>query len=428
MIIETLRNFMAAQPVALFVALSSIVAVIYGLSETKKFGKIFDILPCVFWVYFIPMVFATFGFFPAKSPVYDLLKDYFLPASLFLLFLSSNIPDIIKLGPKTIFVMVAGSIGVVAGAIVGALVLIPFFKTGILPQEHLSVLWKGMAALSGSWIGGTANMAAVWESLTGNLQTPVEGQIFSAMVTVDVCVAYPWMAIVIAFAAYQKKVDSWTKADTTQIEIVNKRIEEITKSESRYLMTSKFLYMITLAFFAALFCNWSGVKVEGFVEKFIKSELWLSIIGAYSLMIIFITILGLGLSLSPVSKLERYGASRVGYALLYLVLARIGAKSSLTAIKDYPAYLLMGVVWIIVHAGFLFAALKLMKSPLFFAATASQANIGGPVSAPVVAAAYQPNLAVVGLLMAILGNILGTFFALFLVAPILKILMSFFGG
>lgn len=424
--VETINAFLAARPIAVFVFLAAIVGSIYALSETKKGSKIFDILPCVFWIYFIPMLLATFGFFPTKSPVYPLLSDYFLPASLFLLFISSNIPDIMKLGKRAIIVMLCATLGVVIGSIVGVLVLLPYFKTGVLPKEHLDALWKGVAALSGSWIGGSANLAAIWESLAGKNQTPIEGTIFSVIIAVDVCVAYPWMAILIALAAHQKKIDTYIKADTSQIEIVNKRMEEVSKANSRFLTTSKFIYMIALAFFLALTCKWLGEKIEGFIESRVKNELLLSILGSYAIMIILITICGLAFSLTKVSKLEGYGASKVGYAILFLVLARIGAKGNLSEIKDFPAYLMMGVAWILVHGLFLVGAMKLLKSPIFFAATASQANIGGPVSAPVVAAAYQPSLAVVGLLMAIIGNILGTFLGLFVVAPVIKIITSFF--
>jgi len=138
-----------------------------------------------------------------------------------------------------------------------------------------------------------------------------------------------------------------------------------------------------------------------------------SVLGGYTVLIILVTVIGIGLSFTKVRRLEDYGASRVGYALLYLVLARIGAKANLNAIGEFPYYIVMGVVWIGVHALFLILGSRLLKAPMFFAATASQANIGGTVSAPVVAAAYQPNLAVVGLLMAVLGGILGTFLALF---------------
>jgi len=426
MIIETIRSFLEARPMGVFVLLSSVVGGVYALSETRTFKKIFNILPCVFWVYFLPMVLATLNIFPSKSPVYDILKDYFLPASLFLLFISTNISDILKLGPRTLLVMVSGSVGVVIGSVVGVLVLIPFFKAGLLPENHLDILWKGVAALSGSWIGGSANMAAIWESLVSKPPTPAEGGLFSAMIAVDICVAYPWMALVIALAAYQTRVDRWTKADTSQVEKVNKRMEEISKSESRFLRTDKFIYMLALAFFAALLSNWLGFKIEKIFEGVVKSQLWRSILGSYAVMIILITFFGLSCSFTPISKLEGYGASKVGYALLYLVLARIGAKSNLNALTNFPWYILMGVVWILIHALCLFIAMRIMRAPMFFAATASQANIGGPVSAPVVAAAYQPNLAVVGLLMAIVGNILGTFLGLFAVAPIIQFLTSLF--
>jgi uncharacterized membrane protein len=54
-----------------------------------------------------------------------------------------------------------------------------------------------------------------------------------------------------------------------------------------------------------------------------------------------------------------------------------------------------------------------MKAPMFLVASASQANIGGVASAPVVAEVYRPGLASVGLLLAILGNILGTYMGIF---------------
>ena len=402
---------------ALFVTLCGIVALIYALSETRAFAKVFDVLPTVFWIYFVPILLATFGFFPASSPVYGLLTDYFLPASLLLLFLSASIPDILKLGRRTILVMLLATASVMLGAIVGVLVLLPFFKAGVLPAEHLESLWKGVAALSGSWIGGSANMAAIWQSLTSGTQTAIEGQIFAAMIAVDVCVGYTWMALLVALAGRQQKINAWLRADTTRVEEVNKRMEAVTQAQARPTATNKILYMLALAFGVAFVCKWLGVQAQSAFEAHVQSPLWRSVLGYYGIMIVLVTLVGLTLSLTPVSKLEGYGASKLGYTLLFIVLARIGAKGNLNAIREFPAYLLMGVVWILTHGAVLLFVAKRLRVPVFFAATASQANVGGPVSAPVVAAAYQPSLAVVGLLMAIIGNILGTFAGLFVVAP-----------
>jgi uncharacterized membrane protein len=420
--IADIRTFLGAEPVGFFVVLCGIVAGLCALSELRALARLFDVLPCVFWIYFVPMLLATFGLFPEKSPVYGLLTDYFLPASLFLLFLSASLPDILKLGRRTIFVMLIATASVMLGAMAGVLALLPFFKAGYLPAAHLESLWKGVAALSGSWIGGSANLAAIWQSLTAGTPTEIEGQILAAMVAVDVCVAYPWMALLIAVAGRQQGINRWLRADSGRIEEVNRRMETVTQAQARPAATNKFLYMIALAFAAAFVCRWLGTQAQSAFEAHVQSPLWRSVLGYYGVMIVLVTVGGLGLSLTPVAKLEGYGASRVGYALLFIVLARIGAKGNLNAIREFPAYLLMGVVWMLTHGALLLFAAKRLRVPIFFAATASQANIGGPVSAPVVAAAYQPSLAVVGLLMAILGNILGTFAGLFAVAPMAHLL------
>jgi uncharacterized membrane protein len=51
----------------------------------------------------------------------------------------------------------------------------------------------------------------------------------------------------------------------------------------------------------------------------------------------------------------------------------------------------------------------LIKAPVFFLAVGSQANVGGAASAPIVAAAFHPSLAPVGVLLAVLGYALGTY-------------------
>jgi len=363
------------------------------------------------------MLLATFGFFPDQSPIYSLLTDYFLPASLLLLFLSASLREIAKLGPRTIAVMFIATASVMLGALAGVLVLLPFFKAGVLPAEHLESLWKGVGALSGSWIGGSANLAAVWQSLTAGTQTNIDGQILSAMIAVDVCVGYTWMALLIALASRQQRINSWLRADSARIEEANRRMETVTQTQARPTATNKILYMLALAFAVAFTAKWLGTRAQSAFEAHVQDPLWRSVLGYYGIMIVLVTLVGLGLSLTPLAKLEGYGASKLGYALLFIVLARIGAKGNLNAIREFPAYLLMGAVWMLTHGAVLVLVMKRLRVSVFFAATASQANVGGPVSAPVVAAAYQPSLAVVGLLMAVMGNILGTFAGLFVVAP-----------
>jgi uncharacterized membrane protein len=133
------------------------------------------------------------------------------------------------------------------------------------------------------------------------------------------------------------------------------------------------------------------------------------VVSTYTWTIIIVSLLGILLSVTPARRLEQSGASRVGYHLLYFVLTAIGAKASVASISSALILIAAGLVIVAVHGLFLLVAARILKAPLFLVATASQANIGGVASAPVVAEVYQPGLASVGLLLAILGNIFGTY-------------------
>jgi uncharacterized membrane protein len=62
----------------------------------------------------------------------------------------------------------------------------------------------------------------------------------------------------------------------------------------------------------------------------------------------------------------------------------------------------------LVHIVVLLVVAKLIKAPFFFVAVGSQANVGGAASAPIVASAFSPALAPVGVLLAVLGYAVGT--------------------
>ena len=79
---------------------------------------------------------------------------------------------------------------------------------------------------------------------------------------------------------------------------------------------------------------------------------------------------------------------------------------------DYKSLILIGLIWMVVHVVILLIVAKLIKAPFFYVAVGSQANVGGAASAPIVASAFSPSLAPVGVLLAVLGYALGTFAAI----------------
>ncbi|MEC9274022.1 MAG: DUF819 family protein [Candidatus Neomarinimicrobiota bacterium] len=373
-------------PMAILVYLIAIIGLIYYLNSKSEFSGLFKYLPTVIWIYFLPMFSTTLGILPESSVLYDWIKTYLLPPALILLLLSSNFPALKKLGSKAILIMFIATISVVIGGIVSFTIFASW-----LPYDS----WKGLGALSGSWIGGSANMVAVGSSIG----TPDD--LFGIMIIVDTVVGYGWMGIVIFFSAYQEKIDRWNGVETSLVENINIQMSDI-DSKRRPI---RFIDLITIL---------SIGMIGGYYS--LKIGEWLPDLGrivtSFGWTIIIVSILGIIFSLTPLSDLENAGASHIGNFFLYLLLATIGAKANLTSIIYAPVFLLVGICWIAVHAVILFMGGRLLKVPMFLIATSSQANIGGVVSAPIIATVYQKSLAPVGLLMGVLGNIIGIYFGL----------------
>jgi uncharacterized membrane protein len=356
------------------------------LASYRHTEKVFRYLPVMFWIYFVPMLANTFGLIPAESEtaVYGVITRYGLPGSLVLLLLSSDIAAIIKLGKAALAVMLAGSLGIVLGGPAVFLIFKPW-----LPSPDF---WMGFGALSGSWIGGSANMIAVKEAIG----TPQE--IFLPMVVVDTICPYTWMFMLIVLARYQGVFDRWNRADLSIVDDLTRKHLEVEKQKIPLTVGHSAALAALAAAGTVLSLGLAGFMPE--IEKILTVRAW---------PIIIATALGIGLSFTPLRKLERRGASKVGYALLYFVLASIGATTNLAALASAPVLIAAGFVWMTIHGLFILASARALRVPMSLMAAASQANVGGAASTPVLADIYRPGLAPVGLLLAVLGNIIGTY-------------------
>ena len=382
-------------PISIFIYFTIVLAGIFYLGEVKALNKFFRIFPPLIWTYFIPMIGTTLGITPDSSTVYSFMSNTLLPAVLVLLIIPTDVKSIINLGPKAIGVMFSGTIGIVVGAIIA-------FGIGNYLFDLPAETWKGVAALSGSWIGGSPNMMAISESIN----TPEN--IFGAFVVVDTVLAYSWLGILIALTAYQDQIDTFFKADNSHIKAINAKLS-VDYDSHKIPLTLKWLAVILgLGFGISKLCMAIGYKIPEMGDV-LTHKSW---------GIIIVTTVSLLLALTKLRKIDYAGASQIGYYGLYLLLASIGAKADLQAIFDVPQFFVIGLIWLIIHIIILFAGMRLFKAPIFLFATGSMANIGGTASAPVVAAAYQPSMAPVGLLMAVIGSIAGTYLGFFVVAPL----------
>jgi len=370
------------QPFVLVVILLSIECLVLWLAEHPRYKKWFKFLPSLFWIYFLPMLFSTFGIIDPKSPIYSKIINSLLPASLFLLLITVDIKSILRLGRPALIMFFAGSVGVMFGT-----ALVFFIMKGWIGREF----WAGFGALSASWTGGSANMIAVKEALS----TP--DAVFLPMVIVDTIVPYVWMAILVAFAESQPFFDRWNNADRRILDQLNRRAH---KPESLAPQQGQWWQAVLMA--------GAAVIVSILVRELVK-VLPIGKDAQYAWTIIFVSVLAITVSFTPARKLEAAGSTKVGYFILFFVLTSIGAKASLSNIGATVLLLIAGFLIVAIHAAVLLGVARLIRAPMFLVAAASQANIGGVASAPIVAEIYQPGFAPIGLLLAILGNIVGTY-------------------
>ncbi|MDP5137286.1 DUF819 family protein [Rheinheimera baltica] len=368
-------------------------------SDNPFFKKFYTYVPALLLCYFIPSLFNTFGIIDGEgSSLYKMASRYLLPASLVLLTLSVDFKAIIGLGPKALIMFLTGTAGIVIGGPI-ALVSMGYF----FPEQLGGDVWRGMTTIAGSWIGGGANQAAMKEVFN------VDGSIFSVMITVDVLVANVWMAVLLFIASRAEFFDRKNGADTSGIVNLRKKIEQYEAQNSRIPQLKDIMLIIAVAFGVTGLSHALADIIAPWIEQVAPHLAMYSLTSTFFWLVVIATTVGLFLSTTKLRSLEAVGASKVGSAFLYILVATIGMHMDVTAILDYPLMFLVGLIWMAVHAGLLLLVAKLIKAPMFYMAVGSQANVGGAASAPVVAAAFHPSLAPVGVLLAVLGYGLGTY-------------------
>ena len=444
---------------AVFGILILLLTVIFKATEMARFSKFFKVIPALLLCYFLPSLFSTLGIispkwidvtgalaflsnngfdvatihgfkelkhfvlenqvdskilspFIGKSQLYFVASRYLLPASLVLLTLSINLKEVFRLGPKALIMFFTGTIGVVIGGPLAILLfsaIAPDVVDGVEPNE----VWRGMTTVAGSWIGGGANQAAMFEIFKEGDKNLISGSMYSMMITVDIVVAEIWMFFLLLGVGKSVKIDKWLKADSSSVEALKNHMHDFSQKIARIPTFNDIMIILGIGlgftglahFLADIIAPWIKVNAPYLAETF-------SLGSGFFWLIVLATTFGILLSLTSARNYEGAGASKIGGVFIYILVATIGMKMDVLAIFENPVIFLVGLTWMSVRVGLLVLVAKLIKAPFFFLAVGSKANIGGAASAPVVAAAFHPSLAPVGVLLAVLGYAFGTYGAL----------------
>ena len=389
-----------------------ILALIFKTASLKHpfWKKFYTFCPVLLLCYFIPAILGSFDIVATDkdgSKLYFVAKNYMLPTSLVLLTLSIDLKGIIGLGPKALILFLTGTVGILLGGPL-AILLVSTFSPEMVAGNGPEAVWRGMATCAGSWIGGGANQAAMKEVFE------VGETIFAQMITVDVLVANVWMAGLLIIAGKSRQIDAWLKADTSAIDTLKDRISAYQAETLRIPKTADTLMVLAAGFAVTALSHFLSGRIAAGCEELALTNPWIkdfNLTSTFFWLVVLATTGGVMLSFTRLKNLEGVGASRIATVFLYLLVVTIGLKMDVFAIFNNPGVFVIGGIWMLIHILLLVGVTILIRAPVFFMAVGSKANIGGAVSAPIVAAAFHPSLAPVGVLLAVLGYALGTYAA-----------------
>jgi uncharacterized membrane protein len=384
--------------------------------------KFYKIVPGLFMAYFIPAIFTTFriispdwettnnlGETVAKSSqLYYVSSRFLLPAALVLMTLSIDLKAIFNLGSKALIMFFTGTVGIIIGGPL-AILLISIFSPETVGGADFDAVWRGLSTLAGSWIGGGANQTAMLEIYKYN---PAK---YGGMVIVDIVVANIWMAVLLIGIGKKEKINKWLKADNSAIEELKEKVIKFTKKVKRNPSLTDLMVMLAIAFGTVGFGHFAASYLGAFFSEIvtsITSQTWRNIFSfldsEFFWLISISTIVAIILSFTKAKNYEGAGASKLGSVFIYILVATIGMKMDLNQALENPGLMVIGLVWMTIHAVLLIVMAKIIRAPYFFLAVGSQANVGGAASAPIVAQAFHPSLATVGVLLAVFGYAIGT--------------------
>ena len=375
-------------------------------SEHPVLVKFFNIVPSLLLCYIFPAALNSLGVVSGEeSGLYKMATNYLLPCLLVLLTSTVDLKSIARLGKKALITFASVTVGIIVGAPIAfglVMLLSPSFKEQAIANEY----WKGLVTISGSWIGGSSSQLALKEIYGCN------EALFAVILVVDAVISNTWTACLIYGAAYKDKIDKWLQADNSSIEEVKQRILAYREEPDRPANLMDITTIFALGFGGGALAHAGAylissqlaphkmaLAVYGFVA-FTSNFLW---------VVILSTTLGIGLSFTKLRKLEKLGTTDMATFFMYFLIMTIGMRLDLSKLGSNLGLFAVAAIWMLIHVLFMVVTAKIIKAPYFFIAVGSQANIGGVSTAPAVASVFHPALAPVGVLLAVLSHILGTY-------------------
>jgi uncharacterized membrane protein len=373
-----------------YLALMLLAAGLFPALERRFGWRLFTVLPPIVLTYLLVTALAVSGLWQVNAEIkaaQSMLIARLVPALLFLLMINCDLRAIWALGPRVLAVFACTSVSL----------FIAFIATFLIYHAWLPGNdWHPLAALSGSWVGGTANMVAVKQAIGMS-----DAHLAMSLLTDALCYSM-WVVVLFSVARLAPAFNRWTRARSSG-DLIAAEVKP-----SGPTTADGVLLWLGMALMVASLSGWLALSLP--TSSMVSATTW---------TILLATGAGLAVAHTPLARFP--GAGTISGALLISVVAVLASQSNFQGIAAAPLYLLCGVTVIAIHAVLLVAAAKLFRFDLYLCGISSLAHIGGVAATPVLAASYSAALVPVGILLALLGYILGTGFGL-LVATVMTML------
>ncbi len=366
-------------------------ALLFLQKNTK--WKIFDLVPPLVWIYVLHMVFCTIGLYDLAETkaAYNGFKNNLLYAMIFVMLLRCDFRKLAKLGPRMIAIFLGCSLTLAIGTIAAY----PVFMGSMGGAEKT---WAAVAALYASWVGGSANMAAMENAFS------IDPGAYGAALALDTVCYSVWIALLLLVVKFAPKWNAICKADTSKLDAVAEAANA-ELSEKKVPTSGDWIFLIGLSLIVSVISQKAGAFINDGL-----CAIGLDMFGSATCITLFVTILGLVCAMTPLGKLA--AVEELSSVYLYLVVSLLASRATLVDLVAAPMWIVYGFFILLVHVVLMFILSKVFKWDLCMVSTASLANIGGSASAPIVATAYNANFAGIGVLMGILGQAVGNLFGL----------------
>lgn len=371
--------------------------------KSKFFRKLYIVIPPLLMCYFVPGILNSLHIIDGENSVLPSVgSQYLLPACLILFTINLNLKELWKLRKRAGLIFIAGTFGIIIGGPI-ALWLVSLISPATVAGEGADAVWRGFSSLAGSWIGGGANQLALKEIFQPS------PKLFSATVTVDVFIGYGWMGLLLWAISKKTIINRFLKADDSDVKHLTAKMNALVQENMRTPEAKDFILILSVAFAGTGLATFLSKPIATWFQNNYPDLEKFSLTSSFFWMIFIVTLIGIGLSFTRAKKLEYVGASKMGTALLYMLIITIGMQMNIVAILNNPGFILVGIIWIIIHATIMLIVARITRTPFFYFVVGSMANVGGVASASVTAAAFHPALVPVGVVLAVFGYAIGTY-------------------